>query len=139
MAIKQGVAAAAIAYGFELAAGYNPTIAKAAVAGLSGVADYYSKASLFPMLNLKIDGYPAMAAGAAAGGVSYAAALSYVAGIGDTTSSFLRGAMYAIASDIVLGYISPEFEFNKVLKAVGSQIFRNEQKLEKMEYEPSAL
>jgi len=140
MALKQGLTAAAIAHGFEMFAGYSPTPLKAAIAGLSGVADYYSKTSVFPMLNLSISGLPAQAAGAAAGGASYAAILGYAVATGeDVTSLFMRGAVYAFTSDIALGYINPNFRVDKFLSAVSGQVFNNEKSLDQMEYKSSYL
>ena len=45
MAVKQAAAAAAaaLAYGYDYAMGSNPTLAKAAIAGLTDAADYLSK------------------------------------------------------------------------------------------------
>eukprot|EP00731_Ephydatia_muelleri_P039276 Em1325g1a len=120
MALRQGLVAAGISYGYEYALGYNPTVFRSAVAGLCGAADYYSKSKIFPAAGLKLDGYASYAGGAVAGGATYAAILSYF-GAGDLTSSFIRGAIYAVGSHVLLSYISPDFFKIKFGAAIESQ------------------
>ena len=118
MAVKQAVAAGALAYGYDYAMGTNPTFAKAAIAGLSGFADYYSKSMVFPKLGPEFNGYAAYAAGAAGGGLVFSGINYYVAGI-EPTNTFLRGAGYALASDLLLSYLDKNFSDNKIYSYLG--------------------
>ena len=91
----------------------NPTLLRAAIAGLSGVADYYSKANLFPAVGMNFNGYGAYIAGAAGGRAAYSGALYLLGASASPTSTFARGAGYAIASDVLLSYLDKNFANNK--------------------------
>ena len=139
MAIKQALAAAAISYGFEYATNYNPTIMRSAIAGLSGLADYYTKSMLLPSLNMKFDGYAAWAAGAAGGGASYAGVQYYIGNDLDMTSTFMRGAGYAIASDLVLSFLDSNFADNKAYSYFATTADGIGSKLSMIKYSPPSL
>ena len=118
MAVKQAAAAAALAYGYDYAMGSNPTFAKAAIAGLTGAADYFSKSMVFPRMGLQFNGYGAYAAGAVGGGLTFSGINYYLAGI-EPTETFLRGAGYALASDLLLSYLDKNFADNKIYSYLG--------------------
>mgnify|MGYP003462289073 CR=1 FL=1 len=117
MALKQAVVAAGLSYAVEFIGGFNPTPVRSIIAGACGAFDYYAKAKLLPMAGFMLDGNASYLAGAAAGGVAYGAMLSYF-DAGTVTSGFLRGALYAAGSDLILSYISPEFKIKKIVDVV---------------------
>ena len=117
MALKQAVVAAGLSYGVEYFTNMNPTPMRSIIAGACGAIDYYAKARLLPMAGFMLDGNASYLAGAAAGGAAYGAMLSYF-DAGTITSGFLRGALYAAGSDLILSYISPEFKIKKIVDVV---------------------
>ena len=114
MALKQAVVAAGLSYAVEYFGNYNPTPLRSAIAGACGAFDYYAKAKLIPMAGLQLQGSAAYVAGAASGGIAYGALLSYF-DAGTVTSGFMRGALYAAGSDLILSYVSPEFKDKKII------------------------
>ena len=120
MAVKQAAAAAAaaMAYGYDYAMGSNPTLAKAAIAGVTDAADYLSKSMIFPRMGLQFNGYGTYAAGAVGGGLTFSGINYYLAGI-EPTNTFLRGAGYALASDLLLTYLDKNFADNKIYSYLG--------------------
>lgn len=117
MALKQAVVAAGLSYAVEYFGGMNPTPIRSVIAGACGAIDYYSKAKFLPMAGFMLEGNASYLAGAAAGGVAYGAMLSYF-DAGTITSGFLRGALYAAGSDLILSYVSPEFKIKKIVDVV---------------------
>ena len=128
MALKQAVVAAGLSYAVEYFTNMNPTPVRSIIAGACGAIDYYAKAKLLPMAGFMLEGTSSYVAGAAAGGVAYGAMLSYF-DAGTITSGFLRGALYAAGSDLILSYISPEFKVSKIVEVVKQEAMAVEEDL----------
>ena len=80
------------------------------------------------MAGFMLEGTASYVAGAAAGGVAYGAMLNYF-DAGTITSGFLRGALYAAGSDLILSYISPEFKVAKIINVVTHEAMAVEEDL----------
>ena len=121
MALMQGLTAAGLSYAVEYFMGYNPTLARSAFAGASGIADYYGKTVLTPSLGIGAEGFPVHIVGAAVGGAAYAGLIGQITGSSEEmTSLFMRGALYAFGSDYLLSYFNKEFKNQKLYQAVSS-------------------
>ena len=80
--------------------------------------------------------YKCYGVGALSGGAAYTAALQLVGGGGPVQQEFLRGAGYAVASDIILKYIDPSFVSSKFLEVASSATSSISQQLNSLEYKP---
>ena len=143
-AVKQGVVASAICYGFDYYSGYNYTYAGLVTAALAGMGDYYGKTLLLPKLDIATGmaanpmSYKSYAVGAATAGAVFAGVASASEQAGDLKSEFLRGAMYGVASDIVLKFVDPFFVSSKFFDVASSASAAISSQLSSMEYKSTS-